>query len=130
MDRLGQNMITKVIRHEGNIHVVDLSSVGIPLEEARIASEWIAKAFAQARKYSLSCRISTDTYSISPSCGASISNLLRSRVIRRKQRNARSFLGIPSLASSQVWRIAWSSKLRGLAGLSMSFPSRPRLAAI
>ncbi|KAH7257915.1 hypothetical protein BKA59DRAFT_471277 [Fusarium tricinctum] len=48
MNRLGQNMTTQVIRKEGNTHVVNLSRVGIPLEEAKVASEWIAKAFAQA----------------------------------------------------------------------------------
>jgi hypothetical protein len=130
MDRFGQNITTQVIRKEGNTHVVNLSRVGIPLEEAKVASEWIAKAFAQARKYSLSYRTLIDTHPISPSCGASIGNILRSSVIRRKQRNARSVLGIPSWASSQVWGIAWSSELRGLAGLPMSFSSGPRLAAI
>lgn len=52
MDRFGQNMTAQVIRDEGNIHVVNLSRLGIPLDEAKVASEWIAKAFAQARKHS------------------------------------------------------------------------------
>jgi hypothetical protein len=40
------------------IHIVNRSGVGIPLEEARVVSKWIAKAFAQARKW----RLSHDTY--------------------------------------------------------------------
>jgi hypothetical protein len=54
MDSIDEHVTPQFIHNEGDIHVVNLSKVGIPLKEAQIASEWIAKAFAQARKYSLS----------------------------------------------------------------------------
>jgi hypothetical protein len=57
MDSFDDHVTPQLIHNEGDIHVANLSKVGIPFKEAQIASEWIAKAFAQARKYSLSYRI-------------------------------------------------------------------------
>ncbi|SPJ75656.1 uncharacterized protein FTOL_05387 [Fusarium torulosum] len=48
MDSFDDHATPQVIRSEGYIHVLNLSKVGIPLEEAQSASQWIAKAFAQA----------------------------------------------------------------------------------
>ncbi|KAF4962848.1 hypothetical protein FSARC_9091 [Fusarium sarcochroum] len=81
MDSSDLAMIPHSISDEGNIQVVNLSSHGIPLEEARIASKWIAKAFAEARKYKLIFISRTKTYSKVLSCGTSISDILRSGIL-------------------------------------------------
>ncbi|RGP63735.1 hypothetical protein FSPOR_8341 [Fusarium sporotrichioides] len=43
-----RRVVSQSMHQEGNIDVVNLSGVGIPLEEAQTASKWIARSFAQA----------------------------------------------------------------------------------